>query len=63
MWFGADPGGQNKFGVAILHDDGAFKTFCVSCADEAYEKLPPDARGRSIPIRDGDGQEPRSAST
>ena len=39
MWVGADPGGKNKFGVAILHDDGTFKTFCVSCADEALEKF------------------------
>jgi predicted nuclease with RNAse H fold len=35
IWFGADPGGAKKFGIALLRDDGSFKTKCVDCADEA----------------------------
>jgi hypothetical protein len=35
MWFGADPGGRENFGVAALADDGEYETYCVSCADEA----------------------------
>ena len=38
-WFGADPGGANAFGVALLHDDATFDTHVVSCADEAVEWL------------------------
>lgn len=37
VWIGADPGGRNKFGVALLNSNGAFRTWCVSCADEAVE--------------------------
>lgn len=38
-WIGADPGGRNNFGVAILEPDGSTKTWCVSCADEAADAL------------------------
>jgi predicted nuclease with RNAse H fold len=35
MWLGADPGGANAFGLALLRDDGTCKSVCVSCAEEA----------------------------
>jgi predicted nuclease with RNAse H fold len=35
MWLGADPGGANAFGLALLRDDGTCQTGCVSCAEEA----------------------------
>jgi predicted nuclease with RNAse H fold len=38
-WFGADPGGANAFGVALLDGDGSFESAVVSCADEAIECL------------------------
>jgi len=38
-WFGADPGGANAFGVALLHSDGSFESAVVSCADEAIDRL------------------------
>jgi predicted nuclease with RNAse H fold len=36
-WFGADPGGENNFGIAVLYEDGKYKTRCVGCVDEAME--------------------------
>jgi predicted nuclease with RNAse H fold len=39
VWFGADPGGTKNFGVAILRDDGTYRTKCVNCADEAVEEI------------------------
>ncbi len=41
-WFGADPGGANAFGVALLRADGSFESAVVSHADGAMEWL----RGR-----------------
>ena len=38
-WFGADPGGTAKFGVALPYPDGSFKSAVVSCAEEAIEWL------------------------
>src|SRR5262249_16899234 len=38
-WIGADPGGKERFGVAILKEDGCVQSFCVSCADEAVERV------------------------
>ncbi len=38
-WFGADPGGMDKFGVALLDPDGSFESAVVSCAEEAIEWL------------------------
>ncbi len=35
VWVGADPGGEENFGVAILASDGTVRTWCVDCADEA----------------------------
>lgn len=37
IWIGADPGGDNNFGVAILLPDGSAHTRCVSFADEAVD--------------------------
>src|SRR5258708_39832371 len=34
-WFGADPGGADNFGVAVLRENGTCVTKCVSGADEA----------------------------
>src|SRR5262249_41364779 len=34
-WLGADPGGMDNFGVAVLREDGTYDTQCVNCADEA----------------------------
>lgn len=36
-WFGADPGGADAFGVALLRLDGSFESAVVSCADKAFE--------------------------
>ncbi len=38
-WFGADPGGANAFGVALLRESGSFETGVVSCADDAIRWL------------------------
>jgi predicted RNase H-like nuclease len=45
-WFGADPGGMNAFGVALLQPDGSFATEVVSSADEAVAWL--DRKATSI---------------
>lgn len=37
MWVGADPGGNQAFGVAFLDPDGRATTQCVSCAAEAID--------------------------
>lgn len=37
MWFGADPGGKNAFGIASVSSDGSTLTACVSSADEALD--------------------------
>jgi hypothetical protein len=34
-WFGADPGGADAFGVALLRESGLFDAEIVSCADDA----------------------------
>lgn len=36
-WIGADPGGRDNFGVAIVESDGTATTWCVSFADEAVD--------------------------
>lgn len=38
-WFGADPGGANAFGVALLRANGSFESGVVSCADGAMKWL------------------------
>jgi len=37
IWIGADPGGKENFGLAILNSDGSAHTYCVDCADEAIQ--------------------------
>jgi predicted nuclease with RNAse H fold len=54
-WFGADPGGANAFGVALLRPDGSFESAVVSCADDAIEWLKErplgiDAAGIDAPL-------------
>jgi predicted nuclease with RNAse H fold len=39
FWVGVDPGGANAFGIAIVMEDGEVTTACVSCADEAVDKI------------------------
>ncbi len=39
VWFGADPGGQNSFGTALLYDNGTFETGITSYADETMKWL------------------------
>ena len=48
MWIGADPGGKNNFGMAVLNEDGTFRTCCVSCADDALEYISNDSMGLGI---------------
>lgn len=56
IWIGADPGGQNNFGLAILESNGSACTFCVNCADEAIDvvkthvKVQPDGVGVDAPL-------------
>jgi hypothetical protein len=38
-WYGADPGGIKRFGVAALEDDGSFNTWLCSSVDEALTKI------------------------
>lgn len=35
VWIGADPGGEGKFGIAILLENGKTRTDAVDCTDEA----------------------------
>jgi predicted nuclease with RNAse H fold len=54
-WFGADPGGANAFGVALLGPDGSFESAVVSCADGAFKWLEErtdsvDAAGIDAPL-------------
>ena len=39
IWIGADPGGQGKFGLAIIYSDGSVETHQVDCADEAIDLI------------------------
>lgn len=50
-WFGADPGGKDKFGVAALHADGSFDTWCCSSVDQAVRIMDaPKAAGIDCPM-------------
>jgi hypothetical protein len=50
-WFGADPGGIDRFGIAELHADGSFNTWCCSSVDEAVELIKnPEAIGIDCPM-------------
>ncbi len=48
VWIGADPGGKNSFGLAILSDGGAVSTACVSCASEALKWIDVEPAGVGI---------------
>jgi predicted nuclease with RNAse H fold len=59
IWFGADPGGQNSFGTAILHKNGSFETGITSYTDETMQwlltrveeqKLTPVSAGIDAPL-------------
>lgn len=39
VWVGADPGGKNNFGIALLNSSGATRSACVDCADQAIDWL------------------------
>lgn len=39
VWVGADPGGANAFGLAMLSPSGEVTTHCVSYADEAVKLI------------------------
>jgi predicted nuclease with RNAse H fold len=50
-WFGADPGGVNNFGLAVLHEDGHFETECCSSVDDAVNWIKqPEAVGIDCPL-------------
>jgi predicted nuclease with RNAse H fold len=51
-WFGADPGGINRFGVARLNDDGSFASICVSGVEQAISQIgqKPNAIGIDCPL-------------
>lgn len=44
IWIGVDPGGEGKFGVAILHEGGVL-TKCVDHADEAVQFIANETAG------------------
>jgi predicted nuclease with RNAse H fold len=51
MWFGADPGGEDRFGVASLRADGSFDTWCCSSVDDAVRLIDsPRAIGIDCPM-------------
>jgi predicted nuclease with RNAse H fold len=57
VWIGADPGGKDNFGLAILQEDGTARTWCVGCADEATKLVQeyakpggPDGVGVDAPL-------------
>lgn len=56
VWIGADPGGMNNFGLAILESNGSAQTWCVNCADEAVDAIaervssPPAGVGVDAPL-------------
>jgi predicted nuclease with RNAse H fold len=50
-WFGADPGGVNNFGLAMLHGDGHFETRCCSSVEDAVGWIKgPEAVGIDCPL-------------
>ena len=48
VWIGADPGGQNRFGIAELFADGTTRTDCVSSAREAADWIEGTPQGAGI---------------
>jgi predicted nuclease with RNAse H fold len=50
-WFGADPGGKDKFGVAALRADGSFRAWSCSSVDQAVRLMEaPEAAGIDCPM-------------
>jgi len=37
IWFGADPGGNKNFGIAVIREDHTYETKRVDCANEAID--------------------------
>ena len=48
VWFGADPGGIDSFGVALIDIDGSIDRGVVTCADEAIAWLSENLRSRPL---------------
>jgi hypothetical protein len=58
IWVGADPGGKDAFGIAILVEGSDLITKCVSCADEAVKLVTtrPSGVGVDAPLWWSSGQ-------
>jgi predicted nuclease with RNAse H fold len=50
VWVGADPGGKDNFGIAVLIDDWKTRTAIVGCADEAAAFVDRVAKGTATGI-------------
>jgi predicted nuclease with RNAse H fold len=51
LWYGTDPGGANRFGVAALGEDGTYKAWCGSSVDEVLTTITaPIAVGIDCPL-------------
>lgn len=56
IWIGADPGGEDSFGIAVLTDPDRVLTWCAGCADEAvafvqrYVERKPSGVGVDAPL-------------
>jgi predicted nuclease with RNAse H fold len=48
FWVGADPGGAERFGIALLYQDGRVVADTVSCADEAVAKIAAHPLGAGV---------------
>ena len=48
FWLGVDPGGENSFGLALLHANEKLETYCVSSTDEAMSKINGEPLGMGI---------------
>jgi predicted nuclease with RNAse H fold len=46
IWIGADPGGEENFGIAIIRPEGPVVAFCVNCATAAFDSLQNELNGR-----------------
>ena len=57
-WFGADPGGVDNFGIAVLRKDGTYDTKCVNCVDDAMDWIGgrPNGVGIDCPLWWSSGQ-------
>lgn len=50
MWVGADPGGKNKFGLAIIREDGTVETACRTNANQAADWVIEQCRGLPLGV-------------